>query len=207
MKRIPSLSTFLVLLALALPAWSKAQSVEGPRELVMRTTDLILEKIREERSALDANPRLIDRYVVDIVLPHFDFVSMSRSVLGKHWRRASSEEQEAFVEEFRGLLVRTYATALLDYTDEKIDFAPLAAEEGATDVTVRTTVAQPSGIDIQINYSMERQEDGWKVYDVTIDGLSLVANYRSTFGQQIRRLGIDGLIESIRKGNVDAHAG
>ncbi len=194
-------------LLLALPAVAATEAVEDPRELVIATTDRILHKIRAERAALDANPRLVDQFIIEIVLPHFDFVAMSRSVLGKHWRRASDAQQQTFVNEFKNLLVRTYATALLEYTEERIEFAPLNAKAGDTEVTVRTEIEQPGGLGIPIDYRMERQAGGWKIYDVTIDGLSLVGNYRNTFNNQIRQDGIDGLIESIRKGNVDAHAG
>ena len=193
---------------LLLPATSLAatETPEDPRTLVMSTTDRILGKIREQRAALDANPRLVDQFVIDIVLPHFDFVAMSRTVLGKHWRRASPQQQQSFIAEFKNLLVRTYATALLEYTEERIDFAPLNASAGDSDVTVRTEIEQPGGLGIPIDYRMERQPDGWKVYDVTIDGLSLVGNYRNTFGNEIRQIGLDGLIDNLRQRNVDARA-
>lgn len=195
------------LLLLALPTLAATEPLDDPRALVMSTTDKILDKIREQRDALDANPRLIDQFIIDIVLPHFDFVAMSRSVLGKHWRRATPEQQQTFVVEFKNLLVRTYATALLEYTEERIEFAPLSAKPGDTDVTVRTEIEQPGGLGIPIDYRMERQDDGWKVYDVTIDGLSLVGNYRNTFNNEIRQFGLDKLIDNIRQGTADARAG
>ncbi len=195
------------LLLLSVSSFAATEAPEDPRTLVMSTTDRILGKIREQRAALDANPRLVDQYVIDIVLPHFDFVAMSRAVLGKHWRRASPQQQQSFTAEFKNLLVRTYATALLEYTEERIDFAPLNASAGDSDVTVRTEIEQPGGLGIPIDYRMERQPDGWKVYDVTIDGLSLVGNYRNTFSNEIRQLGLDGLIDNPRQRNVDARAG
>ncbi len=205
MKHLRHLLPLLSALLLASPA--AATTGDDPRELVIATTDRILAKIRDERAALDANPRLVDTYIIDIVLPHFDFVSMSRSVLGKHWRKASPGQQEAFVEEFKNLLVRTYATALLEYTEERITFAPLKAKAGDIEVTVSSEIEQPGGLGIPIEYRMERQAEGWKVYDVTIDGLSLLVNYRNTFNNEIRKVGIDGLIENIRKGNASARAG
>jgi phospholipid transport system substrate-binding protein len=132
---------------------------------------------------------------------------MSRAVLGKHWRRASKGQQERFVREFRDLLVRTYATALLEYTEERIDYPPLVAGADGNDVTVRTEIEQPGGLGIPIHYRMERQEDGWKIYDVTIDGLSLITNYRNTFNNDVRKVGLDQLIDNLKKGNVDAHGG
>jgi phospholipid transport system substrate-binding protein len=195
------------MLLLALPTLAATEPADDPRELVMATTDRILGKIREQRVALDANPRLVDQFIIDIVLPHFDFVAMSRSVLGKHWRRATAEQQQTFVNEFKNLLVRTYATALLEYTEERIEFAPLNAVAGDREVTVQTEIEQPGGLGIPIDYRMERQDQGWKVFDVTIDGLSLVGNYRNTFSNEIRQIGLDGLIDNLRQRNADARAG
>jgi phospholipid transport system substrate-binding protein len=196
----------LLLLLLLLPV-SAGAVADNPRELVIDTTEKMLAKIREQQEALDANPRMVDEFIIDIVLPHFDFVAMSRAVLGKHWRRASAGQQERFVLEFRNLLVRTYATALLEYTEEPIDYPPLIANPTDTDVTVRTEIEQPGGLGIPINYRMERLDDGWKVYDITIDGLSLISNYRNTFNNEIRKVGIDRLIENIKQRNADAHGG
>ena len=206
MKLLHPLTAGLICLALLLPVTAGAVA-EDPREMVIATTEEMLGTIREKRAELDANPRLVDQFIIEIVLPHFDFVAMSRATLGKHWRRASKGQQERFVREFRGLLVRTYATALLEYTEESIEYPPLVAGVDDTDVTVRTEIEQPGGLGIPIHYRVERQEDGWKVYDVTIDGLSLIANYRNTFNNEIRKVGLDQLIDNIKQGNVDAHGG
>jgi len=206
MKSLRSLVTGLACLLLLLPVTAGAVA-DNPRELVIDTTEKTLAKIREQREALDANPRMVDQIIIDIVLPHFDFVAMSRAVLGKHWRRTNAGQQERFVLEFRNLLVRTYATALLEYTEEPIDYPPLIANPTDTDVTVRTEIEQPGGLGIPINYRMERLDDGWMVYDITIDGLSLISNYRNTFNNEIRKVGIDQLIENIKQRNADAHGG
>jgi len=206
MKPLRSLLIALCCLPLLLPAAAGATS-EDPRELVIDTTEKVLAKIREERSALDANPRLVDQFIIDIVLPHFDFVAMARLVLGKHWRQASPAQREAFVKEFRDLLVRTYATALLEYTEEVVEYPPLTVKPGDTEVTVRTEIDQPGGLGIPVHYRMERQEQGWKIYDVTIDGLSLVGNYRNTFANDIRGGSLDALIDSLKKRNLDARGG
>lgn len=206
MKPIRSLLIALCCLPLLLPVASGATS-DDPRALVIDTTEKVLAKIREERTALDANPRLVDQVIIDIVLPHFDFVAMARLVLGKHWRRADAAQREAFVKEFRDLLVRTYATALLEYTEEVVEYQPLTVKPGDTEVTVRTEIDQPGGLGIPVHYRMERQEQGWKVYDVTIDGLSLVGNYRNTFANDIRSGSLDALIDSMKKRNLDARGG
>ncbi|HEY5718812.1 MAG TPA: ABC transporter substrate-binding protein [Gammaproteobacteria bacterium] len=201
MKRLHSLlAATLLWLPLTLAA-----ALDDPRELVMDTTDKMLAKIQQEKPALDVNPRLIDQFVIDIVLPHFDFEAMSRSVLGKHWQRASGEERQQFLLEFRNLLIRTYATALLEYSGQKIEFLPLPPSGPQADVTVRTEIQQPGGLPIPINYRMEKQAGGWKVYDVLIDGVSLVGNYRVSFGNEIRSSGLPKLLETMRKRNAEAH--
>jgi phospholipid transport system substrate-binding protein len=206
MKPIRTLLLALCCLPLLLPVASGATS-DDPRALVIDTTEKVLAKIREERTALDANPRLVDQFIIDIVLPHFDFVAMARLVLGKHWRQASPAQRDAFVKEFRDLLVRTYATALLEYTEEVVEFQPLTLKPGDTEVTVRTEIDQPGGLGIPVHYRMERQEQGWKVYDVTIDGLSLIGNYRNTFANDIRGGSLDALIDSMKQRNLDARGG
>jgi phospholipid transport system substrate-binding protein len=206
MKPIRSLLIALCCLPLLLPVAAGAAS-DDPRALVIDTTEKVLAKIREERTALDANPRLVDQFIIEIVLPHFDFEAMARLVLGKHWRRADAAQREAFVKEFRDLLVRTYATALLEYTEEVVEYSPLTVKPGDTEVTVRTEIDQPGGLGIPVHYRMERQEQGWKVYDVTIDGLSLIGNYRNTFANDIRSGSLDALIDSMKKRNLDARGG
>jgi phospholipid transport system substrate-binding protein len=201
--------TWALLLCLPLAMAQAVESVgDDPRQLVIDTSEKMLAKIREERVRLDENPQLINEYVIDIVLPHFDFEAMSRSVLGKHWRRADAGQRKRFVGEFRDLLVRTYATALLEYTEEPIDYLPLIGNKPEDDeVTVRSEIQQPGGLSIPIHYRMERQEGGWKVFDVTIDGLSLIGNYRTSFANEIRNAGLDSLIDNISRRNSDASGG
>jgi phospholipid transport system substrate-binding protein len=127
---------------------------------------------------------------------------MSRSVLGKHWLNATEKQREAFVHEFRVLLVRTYSTALLEYHDQSIEYLPLRGEAGATDVTVRTEVRRSNGPSIPISYDLYFSNGQWLVYDVNIDRVSLVANYRSSFSTQIRRDGLDSLLEQLNKRNA-----
>jgi len=192
---------------LGLPLLTAAVSANtGPRELVIATTEKMIEKIEQERAALDINPRLIDQLVIDIVLPHFDFAMMSRAVLGKYWRRADEKQRQRFVLEFRKLLVRTYATALLEYSGQPIDYLPLPpGGSTAENITVRTEIQQPGGLEIPINYRMEHEETGWKIYDVLIDGVSLVNNYRVSFGNEIRNIGLDALLDTLSRRNAEAH--
>lgn len=198
-------SLIISLLLLALMAGSAVlQAAENAQQLVMDTSSKVLERLKTDREKLQANPDLIYPLVEDIVLPHFDFERMSIWVLGKNWRKANHEQQQQFVKEFRTLLVRTYAKALLEYTDQTIDYLPFHAEAGAKRVSVRTAVKQAGGgPTIPINYSMYMNKDGeWKVYDISVDGVSLVTNYRTSFASEIRSGGIDKLLEQLAARNA-----
>lgn len=191
-----------LLFGLALNTAVAVAETPDPETLVRETSDRMLTVLKEQHDVIKAEPQRLYELVDDIVLPHFDFERMSRWVLGKHWKRATPEQQQRFVNEFRTLLVRTYGTALLDYTDLKINYLPLRMAEGSEDVTVRTEVMKPGRQPIPINYSMFRRADGWKVYDVTIDGISLVSNYRTDFSNQINTDGIDALIRRLVERNA-----
>lgn len=191
----------LVVLAVALPGLAAHAAVEPPGQVVVRnTTARMLEALRRDREEISAHPARIYNLVADIILPHFDFDRMSRRVLGKHWRRASRAQRERFVQEFRTLLVRTYATALSEYRDQNIRYLKPRARDD-TELTVRTQIEQQGGPPIPIDYQLYRTADSWKVYDVVIDGVSLVVNYRSSFSAEIRKGGIDGLIARLAEHN------
>lgn len=194
----------VVMLLLSSPALQAAMEAQ---QLVIDTSTRVMERLRQEHDKLQANPELIFPLVEDLVLPHFDFERMSIWVLGKNWRKANHQQQQQFVDAFRTLLVRTYARALLEYTDEKINYLPFHAEEGAKRVTVRTEIAQHGGANIPINYSMFLNRDGkWMVYDISVDGVSLVANYRTSFASEIRQGGIDKLLKRLEEMNAEKGA-
>ncbi len=174
-----------------------------PQQLVIETTDKMLAALKDKREELDKDPSLIYGMVKDIVLPHLDFVRMSRWVLGKHWRKASKEQKLRFVRAFRELMVRTYAVALLEYTDQKIEYLPLRDDPAKGDVTVRTQVKQSGKQPISINYSLWERKGEWKVYDIAVDGISLVANYRTSFNTEIKEKGLDALITRLEEHNAN----
>jgi phospholipid transport system substrate-binding protein len=136
--------------------------------------------------------------------PHFDFVRMTRLAMGANWKQANPSQQEELVRQFRALLLRTYAVALKEYRNQVIDVRPLKIPAGSTDVQVKTVVNQPGAQAIPIDYDMERTPQGWKVYDVTIGGVSLVVNVRSSFDAAIRKSGVDGLVRSMVERNRSA---
>lgn len=197
MKRIIA----LFCLALLLGSGSAAAAVRPPQEVVQETSARMIDALRQNHAALRQDSSRIYELVDQIVLPNFDFELMSRWVLGRAWQQASPEQRRRFTEEFRTLLVRTYAKALLEYSNEEVRVPPQPAASGS-ETTVRTEVQPKTGRPIQINYSMRLGDAGWKVYDVTVDGVSLVTNYRSTFTSQIRNSGLDAVIADLRQRNA-----
>lgn len=178
-----------------------AAAVQPAQELVQQTTDKMLSTLKAERVTIEQHPSRIYDLVNQIVLPHFDFERMSSWVLGKYWRTATPAQRQKFTEEFRTLLVRTYGKSLSAYTDNKISYLPSRPSAQDNEVKIRTEVAQPGGLPIPIDYDLYLKGDAWKVYDVTIDGVSLVTNYRTTFANQIRQGGLDKLIASLAERN------
>lgn len=185
-------------------ASATAGAKQSPQELVSETTGKITTALRAEQDKIKTDPNRLYVIVDEIVLPHFDFRSMSAWVLGKHWRTANEDEKARFTAEFRTLLVRTYAKALNDNYDRKIAMLPMRDKEGSDDVTVRTEVQQEAGFPIPIDYKMHVQDGAWKVYDVSVDGLSLVANYRTSFAKEIREAGLPKLIDRLADRNKQA---
>ena len=177
-------------------------AVEGtPQELVRDTSSRMLAALQAEKDIIEQNSQRLYELVADIVLPYFDFQRMSQWVLGKNWRTATPDQRDRFVGQFRGLLVRTYGRALSEYADEKIIYLPFHSKSADTSVKVRTEIELPGSAPVEISYSMYKTDDGWKVYDVAINGVSLVTNYRSTFSDIIRKEGIDSLINQLAERN------
>jgi phospholipid transport system substrate-binding protein len=187
------------LVALAVPLAAMAQ--EAPDALVRRTTDEVLAIIKADKDLQSGNSRKIAELAEQKVLPHFDFTRMTRLAVGRNWSQASDAQKESLIREFRSLLVRTYSASLTQFRDQKIDVKPLKMAAGDQEVTVRTAVIQQGGPPIPIDYSMQKQGNDWKVYDVVIDGASLVTTYRGSFNDQIQKGGIDGLIKTLQDRN------
>ncbi len=207
-SRVPSLlSPFaptlaMLCLLLAAPA-VHAQDI-GPDQLVRTTTDKIIEIVKSDKAIQSGDIKRILEVAETHASPHFDFVRMTRLAMGANWKQANPSQQEELVRQFRTLLLRTYAVALKEYRNQTIDVRPLKIPAGSTDVQVKTVVNQPGAQAIPIDYDMERTPQGWKVYDVTIGGVSLVVNFRSSFDAEIRKSGVDGLVKSISERNRSA---
>ncbi len=174
----------------------------APDELVRKNTNEILALIKADKDIQAGDTKKLEKLAEEKILPYFNFIHMTRLAVGRNWRDASDEQKAALTNEFRTLLVRTYSTSLAQYKNQTIDVKPLKLVPGETEVIVKTLVNQPSGQPIPIDYSMEKLKEGWKVFDVLIDGVSLVTNYRSSFNKEIQANGIDGLIKSIAERNA-----
>jgi phospholipid transport system substrate-binding protein len=190
---------FITLLAAFIPLGAMAQ--EGPDALVKRTTDEVLAIIKTDKDLQAGNSRKVVELAEAKVLPHFDFERMTRLAVGRNWQQATPEQKQALTKEFRTLLVRTYSTSLSQYRNQTIDVKPTKMAAGDKEATVKTAVIQQGGPPIPIDYAMEKMDSGWKVYDVMIDGASLVTTYRGSFNDQIQKTGIDGLIKTLQDRN------
>lgn len=181
-----------------------AATMPAPDALIKSTVDEVLAIIRQDKDIRTGNQQKIIELVEAKVLPHFDFTRMTRLAVGKHWRTASPEQRKSLETEFSNLLVRTYTKAFSVYRDQAIEIKPVKMADGATDVTVKTVIVKPGTPAIPVNYDMERTAAGWKVYDLAIEGVSLVTSYRGMFSDQIQQSGIDGLIKVLAEKNQAA---
>jgi len=180
---------------------SPVSARQAPEAMVQETMDKTIAVLRTDQDKIKANPDYLVAVADRFVAPHFDFDRMSSWVLGKYWRKAKTDQKTRFAKEFRTLLVRTYAKALNDNYDKKIIMLPSRKKKGGKLITVRTEIQQSAGFPIPINYKMYIKDDAWKVFDVSVDGISLVANYRTSFAKEVRKGGLDKLIARLHDRN------
>ena len=208
-------------LALSGPAWAQstpsapapaapataepAPNAQGPLEMTRSVAEDTLRDIRNNRSTYEQDSEALYAMVDKRILALFDFETMSLLVLGPNWKKASEEQQQRFVSAFKNLLVRTYSKALLQAGDEQINWQPLDLPAGATRTVVQASV-DTDGKPIDISWRLREIEAGWRVYDVVVDGVSLVTNYRGSYNCEIRKIGLDGLIEKIEQTSAKAAA-
>jgi len=197
MTRILALLAMTMTMALG----ARAQELTPPDVLVKQVTLEVVSLIAKDKEIRGGNRAKLIGLINEKVLPHFNFLSMSALAMGQSWNKATPEQKKRVIEEFKTLLVRTYASALASYSDQKFDFQPLRAKPSDTDVTVNVRVLQPGAQPVPIDYSMEKTASGWKVYDVMVGGVSLVANYRTEFNNLVRESGVDGLIKNLSAKN------
>ncbi|MEO6422904.1 MAG: ABC transporter substrate-binding protein [Candidatus Nitrotoga sp.] len=203
MKKIISLWVGVLLTCVSLGI--QANTPE-PEALIRNTVNEVLSIVRQDKDIQAGNKKKAIELVDAKVLPHFNFAHMTRLAVGKSWRKATSEQKRVLEIEFRNLLVRTYTNAFTAYQDQEVEVKPLKMANDATEVVMKTLVISKGKPPLPVNYDMEKTASGWKVYDLSIEGVSLVTNYRSTFAEQIQKNGIDGLIKTLVEKN-QAQAG
>ena len=190
------------LIAASLVIGNAAAQQVAPDVLMKNVTNDVLSIVSKDQDIQNGNTAKAIALVEAKVLPDFDFQRMTALALGKEWRKATPDQQSALTSEFRTLLVRTYSRALTSYRNQTIDFKPTKLAGDETDVIVRTEIKQPGTKSVSIDYAMEKVQSTWKVYDITVAGISLVMSYRDQFGQEVLNNGIDGLIKALQAKNA-----
>jgi len=180
----------------------RAESIESPSDMLKRTSDDVIKVLKEKREMLEKEPDLVYQIVDQYILPHLDDVTMAKLALGKNWRNATNEQKIAFVDEFRDLLIRTYSKSLQEFRDQTITFFPVDIASNEEKAIVKSEILQSGGPTIPVAYRVRIKDNSWKVYDISIDGVSLVTSYRGTFTQEVRKSGIDGLLLLLRDKNA-----
>lgn len=192
---------FLALwLAAAIPAAAIAADL-APDELVRKVTAEVMDAVGRDRASRPADRTAAIAIAEEKILPHVDFAEATRLAMGRSWRLATPAQQAALVSEFRTLLVRTYATALEGLRDQRVEQDPLRMSPADVEVRVRDRFIKSGTPAVTIDYQMRKTADGWKVYDIVVDGMSLVLNYRDSFEHEVRRTGVDGLIATLQAKN------
>ncbi len=193
-------SLFLVLSLMAGTSQVVA-AVQSPEAVVKETSNGVIEKIESQRSALEENPSQIYELVNELVIPHFDFISMSKWVLGKNWKSANEAQRNEFIEQFKTLLVRTYARALLEYSGQEVKYFPVEQNPKSNLAVVKTELTSEGSQPFPVAYRMHQKNEEWKVVDVAVDGVSLVSTYRGSFASQIKKEGFDSLVQKLSDKN------
>lgn len=201
---IRQLRTCLVCLPLMLAPVALHAQETSPDALVKGVTEDVLSVLREDKALQAGDQRKAIALIEEKIGPHFDFPRMTSLAVGQGWRQAAPEQREALTREFRTLLVRTYANALTSYKNQTVSYKPATPgrEDGAA--MVRTQINQPGGQPIAVDYRLAKNAGQWKVFDVSIDNVSLVTNYRGTFATELSKGGPDGLIRTLQEKNRGA---
>jgi phospholipid transport system substrate-binding protein len=176
---------------------SSVAMAEAPDEMLRRTTDQVLQMVRQDKDIQSGDRQKTYALIEEKIVPHFDFARMTRLAVGKNWNKASEDQQKALVDAFRNLLVRTYSSAISRFRNQVINYKPWTGKADDTTTTVQCVVTDNSH-SVPLDYTLARGESGWRIYDIKVDGISLVTNYRSDFNDRISAGGIDGLIKDLQ---------
>ena len=199
MQDLVANSALLLALALAAPA-VLAQDL-APDALLQAVAVKVIDKMAQGRESRAVDPADVAGLIETDIAPLFDFVHMTRLAMARNWRLTTPEQQRLLSGEFKTLLVRTYSNALAQYRNETIDFKRLRAAPRDAEVTVKSEIRQPGKERMSLDYAMEKTPAGWRIYDVKVAGVGLVSTYRDVFAEQVREVGVDGLIKFLAEGN------
>ena len=190
------ISLMLCTLLIGAPIAARAE-ILAPDELIRNAVHDVLELIKQDERAHEVGQKKLLVFIEARVLPHFDFERMTKLAVGRPWRTTTPEQKSVLIAEFRTLLVRTYTKAFTLYKDVDVETKPLKVPADATEVTVKTVILRPGAPPIPVNYEMEKTATGWKAFDLSVEGVSLVATHRGSFAEKVQQAGIDGLIKSL----------
>lgn len=195
-------SAMLSLLAvLTVMPMAYAAEADDARELIKTTADQVVAEVRANHAELKEDTNQLYVLINELIVPHVDFKRMSRWILGKHWRKASATQKAMFMEEFKKLLIKTYGTALLKFSNEEIVYLPNNEPVKKGKVTVRSEIRQANGQRFNVQYRMHNKDNAWKVYDISVDGVSLISTYRNSFSTKINQAGLDALNAELAEKN------
>ena len=202
------MNKLLKLIALLFGLMGAAQAeMLAPDVLINSTIQEVIAVVKQDKDIQAGNQKKILALVDAKVLPHFDFTRMTKLAVGKYWRTASAEQKQVLAAEFRNMLVRTYTKAFTVYRDQTVEVKPFKLAADATEVTIKTSINKPGAAPVPVDYEMEKTPEGWKAFDISIEGVSMVTSYRNSFATQIEQSGIDGLIKVISDKNITALKG
>lgn len=195
----------LFALMTGLQSLGRADGLSPPQQAIEMASSQLQQRLQDKSFTKDFAK--ITEYVKDVIYPHTDFDRIAALVLGKLWKAATLDERERFKLEFQTLLIRTYSRAFVEFKEWTVRYLPLEMEPGATKVIVKTQVLQPGAQPIAVDYRMAQHDGEWKVYDIMIEGVSLVTNYRTTFANEMQTKGsLDAIIDGLAKRNAEALA-
>ncbi|MBB5371582.1 MULTISPECIES: phospholipid-binding protein MlaC [unclassified Janthinobacterium] len=199
MKQLLAMAT--IAFATAAQAAPAAPANEAPDALVKRISQDVLDTAKNDKSIQAGDIKRVTELVETKILPYVDFQRMTSLAAGRFWRDATPDQQQQLSTEFRTLLIYTYSGALSQVRNETVEFKPLRADPGDTDVEVRSQVNMPRGEPVPLNYRVSKTPTGWKIYDINVLGAWLVETYKSSFASEISKGGIDGLIKTLQAKN------
>jgi phospholipid transport system substrate-binding protein len=177
-----------------------AGTEQGPSEVIQAAAQSMLNGLDKDRAAYKRDPAKVAQLVDQFLLPHFDTEYSARLVLGKYWRTATPEQRQHFIDAFYHSLLSNYGAALTEFTADRLKIYPTTVDPNKPIATVRTEVKRDNGDRVSVNYYMHKTPQGWKAWDVVIDGISYVNSYRTDFGEQIEQQGIDAVIKRLEAG-------